>query len=153
MNFHNHSRITTRGFTLLELTIVMVMGLMIASVTLMLFTNQLKMFEILRDQNFMIREAPQVNSLLNRLISRSDALSVDQANSKLTLTFTDPADNPDTTAEIVFEDENLIYKSTNSTWTISTQVKAVDYSYDHGVLVITLTGPNGGQIKHGSTPL
>ena len=153
MNVNNHRRTTARGFTILELTIIMVMGLMITLVTMMLFTNQLMMFNVLRDQNFMIREAPQANSLLNRLISRSDALLVDQANSKLTLTYTDPVDNSATTSEIVFENGNLIYKGANTTWTISTQVQAVDYTYDHGVLIITLTGPNGGEIKHASTPL
>lgn len=153
MTSHTHSRTSPQGFTLIELTVTMVVGLMIALISMMLFTHQLSMFNVLRDQNFMIREAPQVNSLLNRLISRSDALLVDPDNNKLTLTFIDPTDNSTTTSEIAFEEGNLIYKSTDSTWTISTQLKAVDYSYDHGVLLITLTGPNDGEIKHASTPL
>ena len=153
MNTHSNKQASIAGFTLIELTITMVVGLMIAMISLMLFNQQLAMFGILRDQNFMIREAPQVNGLLNRLVSRSDALVVDQGNSKLTLSFIDPTDNSTTAAEIVFENGDLVYKSTDSTWTISSQLKAVDFAYDHGVLLITLTGPNDGEIKHATTPL
>ena len=153
MIIHSTKQVSPAGFTLIELTITMVVGLMIAMISLMLFNQQLAMFGILRDQNFMIREAPQVNGLLNRLVSRSDALLVDQANSKLSLSFIDPTDNSTTAAEIVFENGDLVYKSTDSTWTISSQLKAVDFAYDHGVLLITLTGPNDGEIKHATTPL
>ena len=150
---HTHKSNLATGFTLLELTVVILISLMIATITLTLFNNQVATFNILRTQNFMIREAPQVNSLLNRIISRSNSLQVDQGNNTLTLTFIDPTDNSSTTADIVFENGNLVYKSAASTWNISTEIKAVDFSYDHGVLLITLTGPNDGEIKYSTTPL
>lgn len=148
-----HKQNVPAGFTILELTVVMVVGLMIAMITMSLMSQQLATFQILRGQNFMMREAPQVNSLLNRLVSRSDSLLVDQVNDKLTLTFINPIDNSATTAEIVFENGNLVYKGPTSTWNISTQLQNVEFSYDHGVLLITLTGPNDGEIKYSTTPL
>lgn len=149
------------GFTLIELTVIMIVGIMVAMMTLALFTQQLNTFSILREQNFMMREAPQVTSLLNRLVSRSDTLLVDQANDKLTLTFIDPTDNSTTTAEIQFTGGNLVYKipASNpasppvSEWNISTQLKNINFDYVTGVLLITLTGPNDGEIQFATTPL
>ncbi|GEM_PF-402346 len=67
---------TRKGFTLLELTVVMLIGLMIATITLVLFNQQLMMFSALRTQNFMVHEAPQVNLILNKLIPKADSLLI-----------------------------------------------------------------------------
>ena len=72
----SHSPPLQKGFTLMELTVVMLIGLMIAGMTASLFTQQLSMFDILRSQNFMLREAPRINSLLNSIVSRSNAIQM-----------------------------------------------------------------------------
>jgi prepilin-type N-terminal cleavage/methylation domain-containing protein len=74
MNTPSHKHPIRKGFTLLEMTVVLVIGLMIAGMTTSLFTQQLSMFNILRSQNFMLREAPKINSLLNNIVSRADAI-------------------------------------------------------------------------------
>jgi len=68
---HSH-----RGFTLLELTVAMLVGLMISAATLALFNNQLMMFTTLRKQNFLLREAPQINSILNKIVPRANAFQM-----------------------------------------------------------------------------
>ena len=146
-----------KGFTLLELTVVMVVGLMIATMSLTLFTQQLAMFEILRTQRFMIREAPLINGILNSLISRANALNVDEDNKTLTLTYIDPQDNTRTTASIIFDDGTLSYQNTGgSSWNITTQLdpdEGIEYTVEKGILKITLTGPHGGEINYSTTPL
>ena len=62
----------TRGFTLVELTVALLVGLMISSAALTMFTNQLASFRILKAQNFLIDEAPSIDNTLNRIISRAN---------------------------------------------------------------------------------
>lgn len=146
-----------KGFTLLELTVVMIVGLMIAMISLSLFNQQLAIFNILRTQRFMIREAPLINGMLNSLISRASALNVDEENNTLTLTYTDPKDNTTSTANIVFTNGTLTYQNTGgSAWNISTQLDPDDgiaYTVENGILTFKLTGPNGGEINYSTTPL
>lgn len=146
-----------KGFTLLELTVVMVVGLMIATISLTLFTQQLALFDILRTQRFMIREAPLINGILNSLISRANTLNVDEDNSTLTLTYIAPNDNTESTATILFDAGTLSYQNTGgSSWIISTQLdpdNGVSYTVENGILTIKLTGTNGGEINYSTTPL
>lgn len=76
MNTPSQPPLIRKGFTLLEMTVVLVVGLMIAVMTANLFTQQLSMFGILRNQNFMLREAPKINNLLNNIITRADAIQM-----------------------------------------------------------------------------
>ena len=120
----------------------------------------------------MIREAPQINGILNSLISRADKLNVVDANT-LQLTFVNPADETTTKATIAFDSGEgiLSYQNTGgSTWDISTQLNAIEFdapsefdvdedgSFDDrldktGILRIRLTGPNGGEIYYSTSPL
>ena len=146
-----------KGFTLLELAVVMIVGLMIATISLTLFNQQLAIFNVLRTQRFMMREAPMINGMLNSLISRASSLNVDEPNKTLTLTYVDPSDNSTSTANIVFDNGILSYANTGgSTWNLSTQLDPTDgvvYSVENGILTIKLTGPNGGEINYSTTPL
>jgi len=76
MNTPSYIRPIRKGFTLMELTVVLVIGLMIAGVTTSLFTQQMSMFTILKGQNFMLRDAPKINGLLNNIITRADAIKM-----------------------------------------------------------------------------
>ena len=140
------------GFTLLELTVAMIVGLMIVTISLTLFTQQLSIYKILRTQNFMIHEAPQINSMLNSIVSRANSLTVVDEN-QITLTYNNPGDNTATTADITFANGDLTYKSSVSEWKISTQIQALAFVVDRGVLRTQITGPNDGEIKYSTTPL
>jgi len=61
-----------KGFTLVEMTLVMVVGIIIAVMSLTLFNYQLMAYKIIGTQNFLIHEAPQVNNTLNRIVSRAN---------------------------------------------------------------------------------
>ena len=70
----NHQQ--RQGFTIVELTVVMLIGLMISAATLGLFSNQIAMFSTLRTQNFLLRDAPQINSTLNKIVPRANAFQM-----------------------------------------------------------------------------
>lgn len=76
MKYQSHTSLLRKGFTLLELTLVMVIGLMIASVTLVLFNQQMMMFSAMKTQDFMVNEAPQINSILNKIIPQADSFLI-----------------------------------------------------------------------------
>lgn len=140
-----------RGFTIIELTVTLVIGLMIATTSMALFNNQLTYFRLVQTQDFMIEEAPQINNTLNSIVSRADAMLVEE--DKITLSFNNPGDNTTITAEIIYENDILKYQTADSEWDISTQLKDVDFSVNSGVLTIKLTGPNDGEINFSTTPL
>ena len=63
---------TKSGFTLVEMTLVITVGLMVAGISLTLFNSQLMAYKILGAQNFLISEAPQINNTLNRIVPRAN---------------------------------------------------------------------------------
>lgn len=62
----------TKGYTLVELTAAILVGLLISATALTLMSNQLQAFRIIRTQDFLVHEAPQINNTLNRIVSRAD---------------------------------------------------------------------------------
>jgi len=62
----------TRGFTLMELTLVLSMGAMIAAILMALFNQQLAFLRVFRAQSFLNEEAPMVSMHVARIIGRAD---------------------------------------------------------------------------------
>ena len=61
-----------RGFTLLELTIAIMMGLATGTMVVALFNQQLAFLTIFRAQNFLTEEAPVISMYASRLIGKAD---------------------------------------------------------------------------------
>lgn len=61
-----------KAYTLVELTVAMLVGILVAVISLTLFNTQLTSFQIIRTQDFLIREAPQINNSLNQIIPRAN---------------------------------------------------------------------------------
>ena len=165
-----------RGFTLIEMTMIISVSLMVATMSLTLFNNQLASYRILKIQDFLVEEAPQINGTMNRIVSRanffrmyenkSDASSGFNAvisNGKvLALKFQDTASGTSSFGVIVFDSTNnkLEYYNVNSmaalgsaapSWTISSQVSDAVFYVENGVLRAKLTGPNGEEIIYSTT--
>jgi len=181
-----HPKTHQRAFTLVELTVAILIGLMIATITLTLFNQQLASFNILRTQNFMVREAPQINTTLNKIIPSADSFLIyakaDDVKSGTPVTSGGKAialrfdgSNIATTADselsksfsvISFDASkgDLNYyaglsqlsafdPTTTPSWKISTQVKNATFFLENGVLRITLTGKNDGEITYSASSL
>ncbi|MEJ6702378.1 MAG: type II secretion system protein [Akkermansiaceae bacterium] len=165
------------GFTLIEMTVTMVVGLMIAAMSLTMFNQQLASYDILRTQNFLITEAPHVNNTLNRIVSRAnffrmyanleDAESsqnaVIQDGKVLALKFEDSGDQSESSFGVIAFDateNDLNYYHLSSMaelavaspqWSISTQLSDAVLYVENGVMRIKLTGPNGEEIIYSTT--
>jgi len=72
INRDSKSALKRAGFTLVELTIVILVGSIIAMMSLALFNHQLVTYRIISTQNFLIHEAPQIDNSLNRVTSRAN---------------------------------------------------------------------------------
>ncbi len=166
-----------RGLTLVEMTVIILVGLMVATISLTLFNSQLASYKILKTQNFLISEAPQINNSLNRIIPRANFFRMyrNLADAKagtnavitdgkvIALKFQDPANPADSSYGVIAFDateNDLDYYHLNSMaelavasseWSISTQLENVVFSVESGVLRTKLSGPNGEEITYSST--
>lgn len=67
-----NSRFTRRGFTLIELSVAMMMGLLTGSMVLALFNQQLAFLDIYQKQDFLTQEAPIISMYVNKLVGKAD---------------------------------------------------------------------------------
>lgn len=166
-----------RGFTLIEMTVTITVGLMVAGMSLTLFNSQITSYRILNTQNFLVSEAPQINNTLNSIVSRAnffrmyaslgDATSGQNAvitgGKVLALKFEDPSSAADSSFGVIAYDEtanDLNYYHVSSMaelaiatpkWSITTQLSGAIFYVENGVLRIKLTGPNGEEIIYSAT--
>jgi hypothetical protein len=161
-----------RAFTLLEMTIVIMVGMMIGSMLIAIFNQQLAFLRIYRIQSFVTEEAPMVSVYMNSLISKADRyrlhLSVEDAlngtgpqidpSPVCVLNFRQP-DGTMRASILSFEDLGggpaLNYYVVPETgllgtpqWSITERATNVQFSMEQGILRTTLTGPEGEQITY-----
>ena len=65
-----------KGFTLIELTIVLLLTLFIGAATLGLFNQQINTMRVISQQNFLLRDAPEIVGIVNRIIPRANAFQM-----------------------------------------------------------------------------
>ncbi len=171
-----------RGFTLVEMTVVIAVGLGIASAGSLLLNQQLTTIRIFRQQDFILREAPAINRSLTSILDRADAIRLhsnfsDAVNdirptlsgaNALVAAFEAP-DGTATFGIIHFRTapdgtQRLDYYSSfdpsvtplplaaNPSWNISRNVSNVDFSLVNGLFQLTLTGPNSEMITYTISP-
>lgn len=164
-----------RGFTLIELSVALVMGVMISGMVLALFNQQLAFLTIYNTQNFLTEEAPMVSNYVGRIVGRAERFrlhdTVDDAlsgtNPRLTsspvvvLNFREPSGSMRATI-LSFEDRGagnaLYYYIVPETgtlgdpqWFITNQAANVQFSMEQGILRMILTGPQGESITYSGT--
>jgi type II secretory pathway pseudopilin PulG len=164
-----------RGFTLIELTIAMVLGLAIGGMVMALFNQQLAFLRIYQTQNFLTEEAPVISVYVSKLVGKADRFRLHDSvadalagsNPRLTdspvvlLNFRQP-DGTVRATILSFEDRGtgpaLYYYVVPSTglldppqWFVSNKPSNVWFSMEQGVLRMTLVGPAGEQITYSGT--
>ncbi len=159
-----------KGFTLLELTVAMMVGMTIGATTLAMLNQQIAFLKIFRAQSFLNVEAPVISGHVTKLLvhaerfrlhaSLSDALS--GANPRLTdspvvvLNFRQP-DGTIRAGILSFEDRGqgdaLYYYVvptsgvlTSPEWAITEKPADVSFFVDSGIIRTRLTGPAGEEI-------
>lgn len=161
---------TRRGFTLIELSVAIMLGMATGTMVLGLFNQQLAFLKIFKAQGFLTEEAPIISNYVSRLVgkadrfrlhaTREDALS--GTNARLTdspvvvLNFRQP-DGTMRATILEFRDRGagpaLYYYAVpvagvlgDPLWAVTKAPRNVAFRMEEGVLRMILTGPNGEEI-------
>lgn len=163
-------RTVRRAFTLLEMTIILMVGIMAGSMVLAMFNQQLAFLRIFRAQSFITDEAPMISLYLNRMISKADRFrlhanlsdALTGSNPQLTsspvcvlnyrmpdgtmrasiLSFADLGDGPELHYYLVPESGVM----GDPQISITDQAANVEFFMEQGILRTRLTGPQGEQL-------
>jgi hypothetical protein len=165
-----------RGFTLVELSMAIILGMLTGAMVLALFNQQLVFLRIYKNQNFLTEEAPIISMYVSRLVGKADRFRLHDsvadavtgqrprltASPVVVLNF---RQSDGTMRASILSFENLgagpaLYYYVVPTgagvlgapqWFISKKPKNVQFSVDQGVLRMALTGPNNEQITYSGT--
>lgn len=168
-----------KGFTLLEMTIVIVFGLAISSAGMMLLNQQVGIVRTINQQNFILKDAPGINHSLTSILSRADAIRLHR-NFNQAINDTNPrtencrvlvaafrnVDNSTSfgiiSLELIAGERVLNYYYYDPTqaapsrnrpsWTISRNVETADFDLVNGLFRMTLTGPAAESITYTISP-
>lgn len=159
------------AFTLIELTVVILMGMAMAAMLMAVFNQQLVFLKIFRNQNFLIEEAPLINLQVNRLVSKAERFRLHATvadalagqNARLTaspvmvMNFRQPDGSMRATI-LSYENNRLLYYIVPANgnigaaqWTVTRKPANVSFAIVDGVLRMTLTGTAGEQITYSGT--
>jgi len=159
-----------RGFTLVELTLAMAIGMVIGSIFLAMLNQQIAFLQIFRAQSFLNEEAPLVSSHVSKLLmnaerfrlhaSLNEALAGQNAtlaeSPVLVLNYRQP-DGTIRAGILSFEEgpqgEGLYYYVVPADgvlvepeWAVTTRPTNVAFFVNSGVIRCRLTGPAGEEI-------
>ena len=163
------------GYTLMELSLAMAVGILIAGMSLLIFNQQMAFIRIFRAQDFLTREAPLINNYVIRVIGTAESYALyknmdsmrngdgavlDDAT-VLVLRFKE-ADGTKRASILSFEDpgtgSGLYYTVIPDSgvlgapdWAVSKQPEAVTFAVEQGVLRMRLSGPNGEELVYSGT--
>jgi prepilin-type N-terminal cleavage/methylation domain-containing protein len=164
-----------RGFTLIELSVAMTMGLMTGAMVLALFNQQLTFLRIYRTQNFLAEEAPVISMYVSHLVGKADRFRLHDtvadalagrnprltASPVLVMNFRQP-DGTQRASILSFENygagQALCYYVVPVSgvlgapqWAVTDKPADVQFVMEEGVLRMILTGPEGEQITYSGT--
>ena len=164
-----------KGFSLVELTIAIMLGMAVGSMVLVLFNQQIAFINLFKTQNFLTDEAPVINMFVSKLVGRADRFrlhdSVEDAlagrNPRATASPVVVLNyhQPDGTARasiLAFQDLGtgpaLYYYVVpvsgvldTPQWSITNKAANILFSVDQGLLRMSLTGPAGEQLTFSGT--
>lgn len=168
-----------RGFTLIELSLAMTLAIAIGGIMMTLLQQQISLHRIMRSQNFLVQEAPQINNVISHILAGADAYrihldltdaisdadAVTSDGKALVVGFLNPDGSQEfgvisfetIAAEPVLGYYNLSPASPfpgagNPDWIISRRVQDATFFIENGVFRAQLTGPAGEIITYSGTP-
>ncbi|WP_018970146.1 prepilin-type N-terminal cleavage/methylation domain-containing protein [Rubritalea marina] len=164
-----------KGYTLIELTVVMVLVMLIATATLGLFQQQIQFLNWWNTQKFIGEDAPFANSMIVRVFSKADEFKIyaDQATALggtgvgttaggavIMLGFSQADGSKDygliaydaANDRVDFHVLNATATGIDSSWTIVSGVANASFDVVGGVMQLQLTGSYGGQVTYAANP-
>ncbi len=170
----NH-RIIGRGFTLIELTVALMMGIITGGLVLALFNQQLAFLNIYKTQNFLTEEAPIISTHVSRLVGKADRFRL-HASVEDALSGQNPVMSDAPVAVLNFRQPNGAMRATILSfenlgqglrlnyyvvpasgtlgapqWAVTAQPADVRFAIEQGVLRMSLQGPAGERITYSGT--
>lgn len=162
-----------RGFSLIELATGLVISMAIAGTVVLLIQQQVSFFRVVNQFSFLRDDAPSINLLLGRIVQQADSYRIfsDKASAMsgagavnddgdaLWLRYRSPV-GTHRQAIVAFEPVegrlNFYNHSGDQweatpTWTITSTPVDVTFSNQTGVLLISVTGPYGGEVTYVGT--
>ena len=164
-----------RGYTLIELSLAMGIGMMVASMGLLLFNQQMAFLRIFKAQDFLTREAPMINNYVVRVIGAAEDYRLFEdieamkdgddpvmtGATVLVLRFRQ-SDGSMRASVLSFEDpgtgSGLYYRVipqngvvADPEWALSKQPSLVSFAVDQGILRMIVAGPNGEELVYSGT--
>lgn len=164
-----------RAFTLIELSVAMMLGMAIGGMVIALFNQQLAFLRLYQTQNFLTDEAPIISMHVSKLVGQADRFRL-HSSVQDALSGTDPRltdapvvalnyRQPDGSLRagiLAFEDLGtgpaLYYYVVPVTgvlgtpeWHVSDDAADVFFTMQEGILRMTLTGPAGERITYSGT--
>ncbi|MFD2159488.1 prepilin-type N-terminal cleavage/methylation domain-containing protein [Rubritalea tangerina] len=173
MKLFKHRR-TRLGYTLIELSVVLVLVVLISSTLVSMLNQQVSFYSWWNTQKFIAEDAPLTNSMVVRVFSKADDIEIfADRTSALTggngvvidgevilLGFLQ-GDGSKKYGMIEYDgdEDELVYNVLNdagngviSSWTIATGIADASFDVVNSVHQLTLTGPYGGQVTYATTP-
>jgi len=161
-----------RGYTLVELTLAMSVGIIISALVMSLLNQQLSFLKIFRAQSFLVTEAPMLNNYVVKLVGNADSYrlyaSIDDLVAGrpqvmadapvIMLRFKEP--NGTFRASVLsFEDPGtgtgLYYRMVNNagvlgtpSWALSKRPSNVRFAIENGILRMVVSGSNGEELTY-----
>ncbi|TAE74199.1 MAG: hypothetical protein EAZ84_11615 [Verrucomicrobia bacterium] len=167
--------ISRRGYTLVELSLAMATGMVLAVMLLALVNQQIAFLRILNAQSFLTTEVPVINNYLTRVIGSAEGYRLYRSVEDLVagdapvfedapvvlLRFKEP-DGTFRASVLSFEDpgsgRGLYYRMVNregvlgsADWSLTTKPANVRFAVEQGILRARITGPNGEEIFYSGT--
>lgn len=164
-----------RGFSLVELSVAILMGLATGAMVLALFNQQLAFLKVFKTQSFLTEEAPIISMYVSRLVGKADRFRLHDsvtdalsgvrprltASPVVVLNFRQP-DGTMRATILSFENRgggNALYYYVVPVsgvlgapqWAVTKSPARVSFTMEQGVLRMTLTGPNGEIITYSGT--
>jgi len=164
-----------RGFTIIELSVAMMVGITISALVMAIFNQQLTFLRLFRQQSFLNEEAPLISMHVSRLVGKADRFRL-HANMEDALSGQNPrlTDSPvlvmnyrqpdGTMRATIMSFENrgtgpALYHYVVPTigvmgdpqWAITKKAQDVTFSMTNGVLRMRLTGAGGEQVTYSGT--
>lgn len=164
-----------RGYTLVELSLAMGLGSILAGIALMFFNQQLTFIRIFRAQDFLMREAPIINTHLSKIVGNARGIQLYENMDALTnnmppvmedasvavllhkepdgdiartiLSFENPGDGNGLYFRLV--PPNGLIGEPN--WAVSKEPADVTFSMESGIFRTRIVGPNGEEITYSGT--
>lgn len=168
-------RFRRRGFTLIELSLAMSTGIVVAVLLLALVNQQIAFLKIYNAQNFLTTEAPLISNYLSRVIGSAEGYRLYESVDDLVagsppvmeeapvimLRFKEP-DGSFRASVLSYENPGtgpgLYYRLVNSAgtlgspdWALTKRPADVSFAIVQGILRVRVTGPNGEEIFYSGT--